>query len=45
MSVLCPVLYLLYTSDLPDLENSTVATFGDGTETLTVGSNSEKSTG
>ena len=28
-SVLGPVLYLLYTSDLQKLENSTVATFAD----------------
>lgn len=27
--VLAPVLYLLYTSDIPELENKTVATFAD----------------
>jgi hypothetical protein len=30
-SVLGPILYLLHTSDLPKLENSTVATFADDT--------------
>ena len=40
-SVLGPVLYLLYTSDLPKLENSTVATFADGTAILTVGNSNE----
>ena len=44
-SVLGPVLYLLYTSDLPNLENSTVATFIDDTAILTVGSSNEESTG
>jgi retron-type reverse transcriptase len=36
-SVLGPVLYLLYTSDLPELGNSTVATFADDTAILAVG--------
>ena len=43
--VLGPVLYLLYTSDLPKLENSTVATFADDTAILTVGNSNEESTG
>jgi hypothetical protein len=43
-SVLGPILYLLYTSDLPKLENSTVATFADDTAILTVGSSNEEST-
>jgi len=42
-SVLGPVLYLLYTSDLPMLENSTVVTFADDTAIL--GSSNEESTG
>jgi predicted GIY-YIG superfamily endonuclease len=44
-SVLGPVLYLLYTSDLPKLENSIVATFADDTAILAVGSDNEESTG
>jgi hypothetical protein len=36
-SVLGPILYLLYTSDLPDLGNNTVATFVDDTAILSVG--------
>ena len=44
-SVLGPVLYLLYTSDLPKLENSTVATFADDTAILAVGSGNQGSTG
>ena len=44
-SVLGPVIYLLYTSDLPQLENSTVATFADDTVILTVGNSNEKCTG
>jgi hypothetical protein len=31
------ILYLLYTSDLPELENSTVATFADDSAILAVG--------
>ena len=44
-SVLGQVLYLLYTSDLPKLENSTVATFAGDTAILAVGSNNQESTG
>jgi hypothetical protein len=44
-SVLGPILYLLYTSDLPKLENSTVATFAEDIAILTVGSSNEESTG
>ena len=44
-SVFGPVLYLLYTSDLSELENSIVATFADDTATLAVGSSNEESTG
>ena len=43
-SVLGPVLYLLYTIDLPKLENSIVATFADDTVILVVGSSNEEST-
>jgi hypothetical protein len=44
-SVLGPVLYLLFTSDLPELENITVATFADDTAILTVSSSNVESTG
>ena len=44
-SVLGPVLYLLYTSDLPKLENSIVATFADDTAMLALSSSNEESTG
>ena len=44
-SVLGPVLYLLYTSDLLNLETSTAATFADGTAILTAGNNNEESIG
>jgi hypothetical protein len=44
-SVLGPVLYLLYTSDLPKLENSTVATSADDIVILTVGNSNEESKG
>ena len=37
-------IYLLYTTDLPVLENSTVATFADDTAILAIGSSNEKST-
>ena len=44
-SVLGPVLHLLYTSDLPELENSIVATFANDTAILAVGNRNEESTG
>jgi len=44
-SVLGPVLYLLFTSDLSKLENNIVATFADDTAILAVGSSNEGSTG
>jgi hypothetical protein len=43
-SVLGPVLYLLYTSDLPVLESSTVAIFADDNAILAIGSSNEEST-
>ena len=43
-SVLGPVLYLLYTSDIPKLENSIVATFAYDAAILTAGSSNEEST-
>lgn len=36
-SVLGPVLYLLYTCDIPELENNTIATFADDTAIMAVG--------
>ena len=44
-SVLGPVLHLLYTSDFPKLNNSTVDTFADDTAILTLGNSNEESTG
>jgi hypothetical protein len=44
-SVLGPVLYLLYTTDLPKLENSIVATFAYDTAILAVGSSNDEYTG
>lgn len=41
-SVLGPVLYLLYTSDIPQLENDTIATFADDTAILAVGESHEE---
>ena len=43
-SVLGPVLYLLYTNDLPSLGNNTVATFADDTAILAVGKSNAEST-
>jgi hypothetical protein len=43
-SVLGPVLYLLYTSNLPKSENNTVATFADDTAILAAGSSNEEPT-
>lgn len=43
-SVLGPVLYLLYTSDLPEMDDVTVATFADDTALLAVGQNIDIST-
>lgn len=43
-SVLGPVLYLLYTSDFPELEYNTIATFADDTAILAVGKTNEEST-
>lgn len=36
-SVLGPVLYLLYTCDIPELKNNTIATFADDTAIMAVG--------
>src|SRR5215472_9148452 len=44
-SVLGSILYLLYTSDIPELGNSTVTTFADDTAILAVGTSNEESTG
>ena len=43
-SVLGPVLYTLYTCDLPQIDNSTVATFADDTAILAVGNSNEEAT-
>lgn len=43
-SILGPILYLLYTSDLPEIENVTVATFADDTAILAVGPSVKEST-
>lgn len=43
-SVLGPVLYLLYTSDIPSLEYETIATFADDTAIMAVGKNHEEAT-
>jgi len=43
-SVLGPVLYLLYTQDVPQVENTTLATFADDTAVLAVGRNVKEAT-
>jgi predicted GIY-YIG superfamily endonuclease len=43
-SVLGPVLYLLYTSDLPMFEQNVVATFADDTAIMATGDNNTEST-
>jgi hypothetical protein len=43
-SVLSPILYLLYTSDLPTLEQTVVATFADDTAIMAIGDNNCEST-
>jgi hypothetical protein len=43
-SVLGPILYLLYTSDIPKVENVTIATFADDTAILSVDSDVMKAT-
>ncbi len=42
-SVLGPVLYLLFTSDIPTTENNTIATFADDTAIMSVGENYDDS--
>nr|CAI5825323.1 unnamed protein product [Callosobruchus analis] len=41
-SVLVPLLYLLYASDIPDLEHNIIATFADDTAVLVVGNSHEE---
>jgi hypothetical protein len=43
-SVLGPILYLLYTSDLPMLGQTVVATFADSTAIMAIGDNKSEST-
>ena len=43
-SVLGPVLYLIFTSDIPQPTGTTVATFADDTGILAVGANVEAAT-
>jgi hypothetical protein len=43
-SVLGPVLYLLYTSDIPNLGNNTIATYADDTAIMAIGSDNDEST-
>lgn len=43
-SVLGPILYLLYTSDIPTMNEGTIATFADDTAILAVGNNVEEAT-
>lgn len=43
-SVLGPILYLLYTCDIPREENATIATFADDAAILATGDNIEEAT-
>lgn len=43
-SVLGPLLYLLYTSDLPDMEEAVIATFADDTAIIVEGNSIEETT-
>jgi hypothetical protein len=43
-SVLGPVLYLLYIYVVPQITNSKIATFADGTAVMAVGENIEEAT-
>jgi hypothetical protein len=43
-SVLGPVLYLLYTYDVPQTANTKIATFADDTSVMAVGENIEEAT-
>ena len=43
-SVLGPILYLLFTSDIPKLENNIIATFADDTAIMAVGTSVDDST-
>lgn len=43
-SVLGPILYLLYTNDLPTLQHNTIATFADDTAIMSLGKNNLEST-
>lgn len=43
-SVLGPILYLLYTCDLPTLENNVVATFADDTAVMAIADTNEETT-
>ena len=43
-SVLGPMLYILYTRDLPNLEGTTIATFADDTAILATGNNISEAT-
>lgn len=43
-SILGPILYLIYTSDIPQIENVILATFADDTSVMAVGSNIKEAT-